>query len=226
VSGDRECGVCWHVYRPEEGDDVWQVPAGVPFEGLPEHWRCPRCDSPKEKFLPLRSPPEPAPVATPRTSASEDPGSPLGRALTVWRRAGLSMRDLPVYNPALEVEAVGFRPFEGGSVGVVISPWFMNLVLLPAPGAAPLGHGEKRIRSLPGEAVEVTGAWLEGAPPMECCSLFSPMGEFGSQEVARLTALETLAALWRRPADLTPSVEPQEPPAGRGRRALLRPFLP
>ena len=42
-----ECGICWHVYDPAEGDPVWQVPAGTPFTGLPEDWRCPKCDAPQ-----------------------------------------------------------------------------------------------------------------------------------------------------------------------------------
>ncbi|MBG0809140.1 rubredoxin [Methylosinus sp. H3A] len=46
-----ECGVCWHVYDPAEGDPVWQVPPGVAFADLPRDWRCPECDAPREKFL-------------------------------------------------------------------------------------------------------------------------------------------------------------------------------
>ncbi|MBY6241971.1 rubredoxin [Methylosinus sp. Sm6] len=48
-----ECGVCWHVYDPAEGDPVWQIPPGVAFTDLPEDWRCPECDAPREKFLRL-----------------------------------------------------------------------------------------------------------------------------------------------------------------------------
>jgi rubredoxin len=48
-----ECGVCWHVYDPAQGDPVWQVEPGTPFAELPEDWRCPHCDAPREKFLKL-----------------------------------------------------------------------------------------------------------------------------------------------------------------------------
>ena len=47
----RECGVCWHVYDPAEGDPVGQAPAGTPFADLPADWRCPNCDAAKEKFM-------------------------------------------------------------------------------------------------------------------------------------------------------------------------------
>jgi rubredoxin len=46
-----ECGVCWQVYDPAAGDPVWQVPAGTPFENLPDEWSCPNCDAPRTKFL-------------------------------------------------------------------------------------------------------------------------------------------------------------------------------
>jgi len=48
-----ECGVCWTVYDPAEGDSVWQIAAGTPFADLPEDWRCPNCDTPKARFLRL-----------------------------------------------------------------------------------------------------------------------------------------------------------------------------
>jgi|ASRR01.1.fsa_nt_gi rubredoxin len=46
-----ECKICWHVYDPKHGDDVWQIPAGTPFSQLPEHWACPNCDGAREDFM-------------------------------------------------------------------------------------------------------------------------------------------------------------------------------
>ncbi len=46
-----ECGVCWSVYDPAEGDPVWQIAPGTPFADLPEHWTCPNCDAPRHKFM-------------------------------------------------------------------------------------------------------------------------------------------------------------------------------
>ncbi|MBW8302314.1 MAG: rubredoxin [Hydrogenophaga sp.] len=52
--GDRmECGICWHVYDPAEGDPVWQIAPGTPFSALPEDWRCPNCDALQSKFMRL-----------------------------------------------------------------------------------------------------------------------------------------------------------------------------
>jgi rubredoxin len=51
VPSRYECGVCWLVYDPGEGDPVWQVPPGTAFEDLPSEWCCPNCDAPRERFM-------------------------------------------------------------------------------------------------------------------------------------------------------------------------------
>lgn len=51
-----ECGICWHVYDPVEGDAVWQIAPGTPFAALPEHWSCPQCDAPRHKFMVIGAP--------------------------------------------------------------------------------------------------------------------------------------------------------------------------
>lgn len=49
-----ECKICWWVYDPALGDDVWQIPAGTPFSALPEHWKCPVCDGARDQFMVLQ----------------------------------------------------------------------------------------------------------------------------------------------------------------------------
>lgn len=46
-----ECKVCWHVYDPAAGDEVWQVPPGTPWTELPPHWSCPNCSTTMDGFL-------------------------------------------------------------------------------------------------------------------------------------------------------------------------------
>ena len=46
-----ECGGCWRVYDPAEGDPVWRIEPGVAFADIRADWRCPKCDAPREKFL-------------------------------------------------------------------------------------------------------------------------------------------------------------------------------
>lgn len=45
ATGKYVCSICGYVYDPAEHD-------GVPFEELPDDWRCPRCKQPKSKFNP------------------------------------------------------------------------------------------------------------------------------------------------------------------------------
>ncbi len=52
-SNKLECKICWYVYDPKTGDEVWQIPAGTPFSALPDYWSCPECDSSKNDFMVL-----------------------------------------------------------------------------------------------------------------------------------------------------------------------------
>lgn len=46
-----ECKICWYVYDPAAGDEVWQIPPGTPFGDLPAHWACPTCSGAKDQFM-------------------------------------------------------------------------------------------------------------------------------------------------------------------------------
>jgi rubredoxin len=48
-----ECKICWSVYDPAAGDEVWQIAPGTPFAELPGHWTCPNCAAEKQDFLAL-----------------------------------------------------------------------------------------------------------------------------------------------------------------------------
>lgn len=59
--GRMECGVCWAIYDPAEGDPIWQIPPDTPFSRLPPEWRCPSCDAEQIKFMCLAGRGEPLP---------------------------------------------------------------------------------------------------------------------------------------------------------------------
>jgi rubredoxin len=44
------CTVCGYIYDPSIGDPENGVPAGTPFEKLPEDWVCPECGVGKDQF--------------------------------------------------------------------------------------------------------------------------------------------------------------------------------
>ena len=50
ATGKYVCSICGYVYDPAVGDPDNGIPAGTPFEELPEDWHCPRCKQGKDKF--------------------------------------------------------------------------------------------------------------------------------------------------------------------------------
>ncbi|MCL2558779.1 MAG: rubredoxin [Treponema sp.] len=44
------CDPCGYVYEPEAGDPDNGVPAGTPFQDVPEDWICPLCGLGKDVF--------------------------------------------------------------------------------------------------------------------------------------------------------------------------------
>lgn len=115
------------------------------------------------------------------------------------------MRDLPIYNHNLEVEAVGFELTENGWFGVLITPWFINAILLPEQKSAASGPpGEKLTHELAsGEHVFNVGEDDE-VGGYDFITLASPTLKYKSQQVARAAAEKALTKL------LTPVDEYQE----------------
>ncbi len=44
------CTVCGYIYDSEIGDSDNEIPAGTPFEDLPDEWVCPICGASKDLF--------------------------------------------------------------------------------------------------------------------------------------------------------------------------------
>lgn len=107
------------------------------------------------------------------------------------------MQGVPLLNPALRVKAVGFRQWQGCCLGVLVTPWFMNLMLLPSEGDEwrNLQIGDKQLHRLPSGPYEFIVGEEEGIGRYQMCSLFSPMFEFADQETAEAAALAAIEAL-------------------------------
>ncbi|WP_439525339.1 [NiFe]-hydrogenase assembly chaperone HybE [Roseovarius mucosus] len=189
-----ECKICWTPYDPAEGDDTRQIDPGTPFMALPEDWKCPNCDAPKEQFL-----------------VGEDPGSgAIAEAAMIGAKTHAlvtdftevwhgKMRDVPIVNKLLHVQAVGFHVHEGRPIGVLISPWFMNLVVLAGEGEdwSTLVPGTKEVIGFASGEYEFIHNVREMVGGYKACSLFSPMGEFRSQAQAVDVARAVMVALFQ-----------------------------
>ncbi|MCM8854426.1 MAG: [NiFe]-hydrogenase assembly chaperone HybE [Candidatus Thiodiazotropha sp.] len=96
------------------------------------------------------------------------------------------MEGLPLLNKALRVEAVSFCEWNGLCLGVLITPWFMNLMLIPDEGDtwSDMQIGDKQLHHLPSGSYEFILGEEEGIGRYQMCSLFSPMFEFSDQVTA------------------------------------------
>jgi len=131
------------------------------------------------------------------------------------------MAGLPILHPDLSVAVVGGQAWDGDWLGVLVTPWCLNLVLVPGPGSArePGPFGSKLQLDLPAGRFEFLASEEEGIGRFAACSLVSPMHQFADQAAAVATAEEVMTALFQPEAPAA-----AEPPQGPtlSRRDLLR----
>ena len=112
------------------------------------------------------------------------------------------MQDLPIVNPRLEVEAVGFEQWEDKDLGVLITPWFMNLVLLPdSERLVDLPQGERVECRFPSGPCELTVYHDEDLGSYLAAVLFRTVADFPDQDIARAVAEEALAQVLAEPGE-------------------------
>ncbi|MGR8930901.1 MAG: [NiFe]-hydrogenase assembly chaperone HybE [Gammaproteobacteria bacterium] len=123
------------------------------------------------------------------------------------------MRDMPFLNPALSVETLRFERIADDWLGILITPWSMNLLLLPTIVSkwVALAPGQQFEQNFPSGRFVFTVAHEGGLGVYAQCSLFSPMLQFQDQLAAQTAAQSALTAL------LNPEASPS-----LSRRNLLR----
>lgn len=127
------------------------------------------------------------------------------------------MSGLPIVNPRLDVEAVGFGYLDEHQLGILITPWFINLVLLP--GTDEWSEDEQgsmvKVRLPNGEYEFVVGRDDTLGVTLTAI-LFRSVGDFPNQETAVAIAEDILRRLWS---------QPDEPPAASGTSLSRRDIL-
>lgn len=118
------------------------------------------------------------------------------------------MIDVPILNPALRVQAVDFQLFAQNWIGVLITPWFMNLLYFQTDNTL---VGSKITHTFPAGQFEFIVSYEQALGFYQSCSLYSPMFDFAQQEIALQTAQAALQALLEIPKS-----------AAMSRRDLLR----
>lgn len=112
------------------------------------------------------------------------------------------MQGVPVLNANLEVNADHYILWEGYFLGVLITPWFMNLILAPATEetqqqVCELKVGQKQTHVFPSGPYEFIVGHEAQLTNYLSCSLFSPMFEFADQVAAQDTAQAVLQELMK-----------------------------
>lgn len=140
----------------------------------------------------------------------------------------LHMRDVPIINPALRVQALDFDLWQDNWLGVLITPWCINLLRLPGSR----GHWE----SVSGNHRLFHGfpsgnyAFLGGEEPeigeYQSCSLISTMSQFAEQEAACAVAREVIKNMLKEPDPVPQGLKKEqngqtEPSPGKRRFLLL-----
>ena len=112
----------------------------------------------------------------------------------VWHS---TIRGTPLANKALKVEAVGFRRHEAALLGVLVTPWFMNLILMTEDGGwTGLIPGTRETVTVPSGDYDFLHNTRDLTGGYKACSLFSPMTQFTRHQDATDVARAVMAALF------------------------------
>ncbi len=138
------------------------------------------------------------------------------------------MVGLPFLNPRLQVEVVAVRRMAGDWLGGLITPWSIQLVLLPGGGLlwqdAPAGV-RRRVALPVGELWFIADAGEDGLEAYQYCPLGTSTERFEGQGAARSFVREALATVVVPPpgAEVREPVPPEaaEGAIVPGRRALF-----
>jgi [NiFe] hydrogenase assembly HybE family chaperone len=126
---------------------------------------------------------------------AQDPSSQVEQAFR--RIEAERMAGLPFCNPALRVEAVGFARHDDQWLGALVTPWTLNLILVPGSAATWISapEGRRLMIGYPAGQFAFLGGDEEEIGEYLACPLFASMAQFNDQQTARLSAHASLIAL-------------------------------
>jgi [NiFe] hydrogenase assembly HybE family chaperone len=154
---------------------------------------------------------------------TENPAKRIEEAFSRVQRE--RMADVPILNTALSVEAVDFQRWQGHWLGMLVTPWFLSILLLPGKSEdwESIGHNRRRSIRFPAGEVTFVGNEDVGLGEFLSCSLFSPMDQFTRQDEAVITARASLSTLLQ--GDAPEVAAKSEAPVSSARRRFFAPFL-
>jgi len=109
------------------------------------------------------------------------------------------MSGLPILNSMIRVESLGFQIYENRMMGIVITPWLMNLVIFPNEDDhwEDMKIGSKHYHEFPSNRHQFMLNEVEGLGLCQTMSLYSPMHDFENQDHAIAAATAFLEILMK-----------------------------
>lgn len=121
------------------------------------------------------------------------------RLVATFQRIQLErMAGVPILNPYLEIEAIGFRRWQGQWAGILVTPWLIGLYLLPGDEASwpRVPRGGRCTWKLPKGEYAFLVDQEDGFGPYHVCTLMSPVKQFTDQATARASAEAMMTQLF------------------------------
>ena len=116
------------------------------------------------------------------------------------------MQGLPICNNNIKVEAVDFQLYQQQWMGILVTPWFTNLLILRQQGQEwpkfKLGKGNEQYFNFPAGDIKFTPRFEPELGSYLCCSLVSPMTEVSSHQQAINDAKVAMRQLTHTPIDI------------------------
>lgn len=171
----------------------------------------------------IRTPALAPPPIRPAVPRDDDPSAFLeAHYRHVWQTR---MHDLPFVNAALAVEAVGFQRLNGDWLGVVITPWFLNLLLVSGGGElwGDIPAGERRYLNLPCGTMQFIADDDPDIGPYQYCPLIAPVDQLPDMAMARVVAADAIKTVFGPPSVTeTPPAPAAEEKTEISRRGFFR----
>ena len=112
------------------------------------------------------------------------------------------MQGLPNVNTRLDVEAIGFGDLGEHQLGILLTPWFMNLLILPGAGEwSELAPGSTVAWPMPNGNHEFTICRDDTLGTYLTAVLFRTVVDFPDQDSARAVAEDILRRLRTKPGE-------------------------
>ncbi len=109
------------------------------------------------------------------------------------------MAGLPLLNPKIDVETLEFQEFEGRTIGIVVSPWLMSLIMFPSEHLgddwSEFEIGDQHTHTFPCGDYKFLVNHFDGVGVCQGHAIHSPMSGFFSHKHAKIAARQFMRKL-------------------------------